>query len=808
MASRKSLRLGYTVRGGGRIFTVIEGLDDSAGQILVHAITEDGVNVPCRVSTTSKGEKAAVVPVLGVPMTVTVRVCDSNGDTIGIARKKLDPRGAHIASGVNAKRDSDLAARLRGCDEEVLPGKPSMERVRALPVDDGAYGNPEGGAVQLWVLASYEARKDDMPGEGLVIDALGEDGKSLAVGECVTLGCATRDIPELPGCERRMEAVSLVIRRPSINACVTMSFADMPSTKTFFCLERHVIDAMEGGDRGLMLDPDVDPDYMQFFHATRASEIELEWQRNHPEHLDGGPMFSIVVPLFKTPQDFFFEMAESVLNQTYRNLELILVNASPEDERLRQDIKAIENTDQRVHVVELDANRGITRNTRAGVDMAHGDFICYFDHDDVLEPDILWQYAQAVVDDPTCDMIYCDEDKLKDGVYINPNLKPDFSMSFLESNNYLCHMLCVRRTLLDKISYPDESMDGAQDHAISLAVGEVARSVAHIPKVLYHWRIHEASTAGNAVQKPESVVAGRIALTQHLVRVDVAGYAADTHLAHTYDIIASSDHALQVGVVVLIRPNSRNRTPEKIESSIKAFSTWKNLRVVCEEVDEGIDNEGKDGLTRALTRALDRVGTPYTFVVDADATINLKDWIEFLLPHIAQERVGLVGACVTYRDGRIRSLGYHFDEFGFRRILNRYVPTWVGPRCVARLAHEVSALSGALIGGKTEVLSGLVAAYPTFVGTDWGLDMSLRARDDELDVVCAPLIRVTEDMDEFELRLDGRFDSADVATREAIAGGEVLKRWSYFFGMRDPYYSRWLTPDGGWRLDVRGAVER
>ena len=808
MASRKSPHLGYTVRGGGRVYVVIDGVDDQTDRLVAHARTEAGQSVPCRIAQTEAGEKSLVLPVLGVPMEASVRLVDDEGVTVGVAHKRIDPRGAHFASGLNARRDAALAARLRTCDEDALPGKPRVERVRALPLDDEAYPDVEGGAIHLWMLVSFEALDEDMPGEALVVNALGEDGNSIAIGEPVTLGRAVRPARHLPGASRLMEAVSLTIRRPRANTCVTMGFADMPSTSTFVCLEEHVMDAMVNGAYGLMTDPWGDPGYPEWFQATRASSLELEWQRENPDHFDNGPMFSVVVPLYKTPVEYLRDMAGSVLRQTYTRLELILVNATPEDAALAEAVSQLEHEDQRVHVIELDDNYGITRNTRAGVDMARGDFVCYLDHDDVVEPDILWRYAQAITDDPSCDMLYCDEDKLLDGRLVNPSLKPDWSPAFLETNNYLCHMLCVRRALLDAIRYPDERLDGAQDHDIALAVGECARSVCHVPRVLYHWRIHEGSTAGDDFVKPESLVAGRIALTNHLVRSGVVANVEDVpRMPHAYDIVSTPDSSVRVVILAVSHLDSRRRTPEDISEYLRANTEWPNIDVTPVFVGSDCD-EGCDAMTTALRRALRQTRADYVAIVDADAQVNRKDWLQLMMPHVVRDNVGVVGAVSCYRDGRVRSCGYHTNHFGARRVLNRYVPTWVGPRNVLRLTHEVAAVSGTLVAGQTSTLLGLVMAHDTFVGTDWGVDLSLRARSEELDVVCVSAVRATEYMDEFELRMDGADGAYGVAAQAVRAEGGLLERFGELFGQDDPYYPRAATPDGGWRLDVKGAVER
>ena len=129
------------------------------------------------------------------------------------------------------------------------------------------------------------------------------------------------------------------------------------------------------------------------------------------------------------------------------------VNASPEDLVLAQRANEETKKDSRIKVVTLESNLGITLNTNKGVEAATGDFVCFFDHDDILEPDLLFEYARAIEGNSEIDLLYCDEDKLlEDGFYSQPFFKPDFSIDLLRNNNYICHMLTVRKSVLDSLS--------------------------------------------------------------------------------------------------------------------------------------------------------------------------------------------------------------------------------------------------------------------------------------------------------------------------------------------------------------------
>ena len=258
--------------------------------------------------------------------------------------------------------------------------------------------------------------------------------------------------------------------------------------------------------------------------------------------------FSIVVPLFNTPEKYLREMIESVVVQTYGNWELILCDASPEP--LESFIGEYTKVDPRIKYKRLDKNGGISENTNPGIEMASGDYVGLLDHDDVLTPDALYEMSRVIrksmqsnklVKYAGCPvrLIYSDEDKFDDvkGRYYEPHLKPSFNMDYLFSNNYICHFTMLRADIIKRLKLRAE-YDGAQDYDLFLrACAEAclqmplaSNQIVHIDKVLYHWRCHDKSTAANPASKAYAYEAGRKAL-QDLS--DSYGIAADaTHLSH------------------------------------------------------------------------------------------------------------------------------------------------------------------------------------------------------------------------------------------------------------------------------------
>ena len=214
------------------------------------------------------------------------------------------------------------------------------------------------------------------------------------------------------------------------------------------------------------------------------------------------PLFSVVIPLYNTPRSFLKEIVGSVLEQTYPKVELCLADGS-EGNEIEEWLRRNYPREKRIRYRKLRENRGISENTNAAIKMARGEFIFFADHDDVLARDAMYEAVRAVNENPRIDVIYTDEDKINRSgtAYFAPHFKPDFSMELLCCNNYICHLFGVRRDLLKKAGLLDPKYDGAQDYDLVLRCCEKAEQICHIPRVLYHWRTHPASTAGNPGQQ-------------------------------------------------------------------------------------------------------------------------------------------------------------------------------------------------------------------------------------------------------------------------------------------------------------------
>lgn len=273
------------------------------------------------------------------------------------------------------------------------------------------------------------------------------------------------------------------------------------------------------------------------YRYDSLGEDVLERQR---ERLWESPVtFSVVVPAYHTPEPYYREMIASVLAQTYPHWQLVIGDAGEGDnlERL-----ALSYGDERICYHRLSGNRSIADNTNETLQWARGDYIALLDHDDVLTPDALYEMALAMERESgkrqelMPRMLYSDEDKCDENAsrFYEPNFKPDFNLDLLLTNNYICHLLVMEAGLMKRLGFR-AAYDGAQDHDLVLRAAaclwRTPGAIAHIPRVLYHWRCHSASTAANPESKLYAYEAGvrasqdfadsqgwkaKVSMTQHM----------------------------------------------------------------------------------------------------------------------------------------------------------------------------------------------------------------------------------------------------------------------------------------------------
>jgi len=259
-----------------------------------------------------------------------------------------------------------------------------------------------------------------------------------------------------------------------------------------------------------------------YYSKTALTMEEIDAQRN--KRFDYEPVISIIIPLYKTPINFFNELVDTITGQTYGNWELCLADGTGVETELTEVCRSLMDKDKRIKYKLLESNGGISENTNAALAMATGEFIMLADHDDLLEIDALYECVKALNENNKIDSIYTDEDKvdLSGKKKSEPHLKPDFNLEYLRTNNYICHIFVTRRDIAIRVGGFSKEYDGAQDFDFILKCTEQSRVVYHIPRVLYHWRCHTGSTAAKPESKLYAYEAGVKAVKEHYNRCKIS----------------------------------------------------------------------------------------------------------------------------------------------------------------------------------------------------------------------------------------------------------------------------------------------
>ena len=299
--------------------------------------------------------------------------------------------------------------------------------------------------------------------------------------------------------------------------------------------------------------------------------------------LDYQPKISIVVPTYRTPIVFLREMIDSVRAQTYPNWELCIGDGSEGDQELVDTLAEYAAQDERIKYQVLEKNLGIAGNTNGALALATGDYIGLLDHDDVLPPNTLFEVAKALNEDDY-DVLYTDEDKVSGDLseHDDPNFKPDFSPDLLHSHNYITHFFVARKSIVDDIQGFRSEFDGSQDYDFIFRCTERAKKIKHIPKILYHWRIHGNSVAGDPASKMYAYEAGKRAIEEHLKRIGIQGARVEhTSMWGMYHVTYPTAPDPLVSIVI---PNKDHIDDlDKCVQSIYATSTYQNFEFIVVE---------------------------------------------------------------------------------------------------------------------------------------------------------------------------------------------------------------------------------
>ncbi len=545
-------------------------------------------------------------------------------------------------------------------------------------------------------------------------------------------------------------------------------------------------------------------DYDTWLRIMRVSRQELFAQRK--TKFSYAPKFSVVVPLYHTPAKFLKDLVRSMMYQSYANWELCLVNASPEDVHLTSLLENWAMRDKRIRVIRLEKNLGIAQNTNAGIAASTGEFIAFLDHDDFLEPDALFCYADALNKDKTIDVFYSDEDKTDEYAahYFYPHFKSDFNIDLLHANNYMCHFLAVRKSLVDTVGGLNEKFDGAQDYDFVLRLTENTKKIYHCPRILYHWRCSNQSTAANQGNKMYAIHAGKAALNAHYKRIGWNARAQEGAVDGWYQtkftlkeeplvsiLIPNKDHTDDLDVClnsfferadyqnyefIIIENNSV--LPETFAYYEKIEKEHDNVKVVYWEAGFNYSAINNFGFKFAKG--------DYIMLLNNDVELITPDIFQSMLGFCMRPEVGIVGAKLLYNDHTVQHAGVLVGAGGLADHVFKGIheddPGYMG-RAIS--SQDVSAVTAACLLVKRSVYEEVGGLEDEFQVAFNDVDFCLKVRK------AGYLIVYDADVKLFHYESKSR-GMEDTTERFIRFGNEMMllnSKWDILSTFVDPYYN-------------------
>ncbi len=544
--------------------------------------------------------------------------------------------------------------------------------------------------------------------------------------------------------------------------------------------------------------------YQNWFQRNKVTKEELKKQQEI--EFTYSPLISIVVPTYNTPIRLLKEMIDSVIHQSYSNWELCIADGSNEAST-KKVIQEFADKDSRIKVTWLDKNYGISGNTNKALEISSGEYIALFDHDDVLEPNALFEVVKNL-QEVKHDVLYTDEDKLNNesGEYVDPNFKTDWNLDLFRSHNYITHLFVVKSSIVKEIGGFQSEYDGAQDYDLMFRCIENSKSIYHIPKILYHWRIHEGSTAGDPESKMYAYEAGRKAIQAHLDRMHIKGKAImlEKPLYGLYRVEYEMDEDPLVSIII---PNYEHHDILKTcVDSLFEVNTYQNFEIII------VENNSQDKETFAYYDLLQKehnnvkvitwngefnysainnfgvkhANGEYILLLNNDTEVMKPNSLRELVSNCTRKEVGIVGAKLLYADNTIQHAGVVLGFDGYAgHIFTNLMNDDYGYMMRAIISSDYSAVTAACLMTKKSIWNKVGGLDERFKVSCNDVDYCLKVR--ELDNLV--MYDAFSLWHHYESKSRGYEDSPEKKQRFEDEVSIWANKWNKYLPNKDPYYN-------------------
>jgi O-antigen biosynthesis protein len=422
-------------------------------------------------------------------------------------------------------------------------------------------------------------------------------------------------------------------------------------------------------------------DFHEWFLAQRATPADIDAQGEPSARFALCPLISFLVPVYNPAPWVLHEMIESVLAQTYDAWELCLVDGASTRAGVRETLQRYIERDTRIRLTQLDENKGIAGNSNEALAMARGEFVTLLDHDDLVEPDLLFRVVEAINTHPDADVVYYDEDLLSSNGkrHRQLTLKPEWSPDLIMSTPLLTHSTLRRHLVLDAGGF-DPAYDGTQDWELFLRLSERTERIVRVPRVLYHWRMVEGSAAASSKAKAYVYERQLAAIQSHMRRLgaeDAVAYWVDQNVPRVVwtpkptivsIIIPTKDHvavlrrcldsiltrtAYGAYEIILVDTGSIEEETHEYYATLRQNSQIKLVQY-----------QGQFNYSRACNLGAQHATGESLLFLNNDVEVLDADWLEELVRWSNLPPIGIVGAKLLYPHRRIQHAGVFLGASG------------------------------------------------------------------------------------------------------------------------------------------------
>lgn len=524
------------------------------------------------------------------------------------------------------------------------------------------------------------------------------------------------------------------------------------------------------------------------------------------------PLISVVMPVYNPPAEYLRSCIDSVVNQSYPNWEFCIADDNSSSSHVKEILKEYEAKDSRIRVIFREKNGHISRATNSALEIARGDFVALLDHDDLLPEHALYYVAEAINKNPDAQIIYSDEDKIdKFGNRFEPHFKSDWNPDLFFSQNYISHLGVYRRDLIQRVNGFRVGVEGSQDYDLLLRClpHTDAVNIIHIPKILYHWRALEGSTALNSGEKSYTTVAGITALSDYFKQTGQNDVEVEGGLIPNTYRIRWPIPKLAPLVSLLIPTRDRKDITEVAVRSILEKTAYLNFEIII--IDNGsvelqtlewFEEIQKDSRVRIVRydkpfnySAINNFGEKFANgtilgLVNNDVEVISPEWMNEMVSHALRPEIGCVGAKLYFHNDTIQHAGVILGIGGVAGHSHKYCQrNDYGYFSRLHLTQALSAVTAACLFVRREVfvkVGGLDEINLSVAFND--VDFCLKVRDAGYRNLWTPFAELYH----YESISRGAEDNPEKISRFQREVSYMLKKWGSELKI-DPFYNPNLT---------------